>query len=227
MTSHIRKKIEMRAAIFDLDGTLLDSMGVWEKIDRDFFKARGMMMPSDYPSAVRALSFRETARYTIDRFALDTDEESLMAEWREMARHEYTHCVDMKPYARDYLIMLKKSGISLATATSLHPELAIAALARNGAEHLFDAMCGTHETARGKEAPDVFVLAAERLGAAPEMCVVFEDVLEAAKNAKAAGMMLCCVKDDAAAAQEAELRAIADIYIEDFREAPLPICGDS
>lgn len=217
------KRAAFASAIFDLDGTLLDSMHVWDRVDREFFASRGMTMPDDYPDAVRAMSFRETARYTIARFGLDQDEQSIMEEWRALARAEYECRVEMKSGALEYLQRLKGHGVALATATSLQPDLAAAALIRCGAYGLFDAMCGTHETARGKESPDVFLLAADRLGAAPASCVAFEDVLEACASARAAGMMVCCVRDASSARSERELREVSDWLIDDFSDAPMPI----
>jgi len=79
----------MEAYIFDLDGTLLDLMGVWQDIDIEFLKQRGYAVPDDYADKVSAMSFEQAAAYTIERFALTDDAESVMAEWREMASQ---HC---------------------------------------------------------------------------------------------------------------------------------------
>ena len=213
---------DFAAAIFDLDGTLLDSMHVWEKIDLDFLARRGIAVPDDYARAVGALSFQQVARYTIDRFSLAETEAEIMREWREMARHEYANDIGLKPHARAYLTALKKSGVKLATATSLHRDLAEPVLRNNGIFEWFDAHCSTDEVGRGKEFPDVFLLAAERLNVPPDACVVFEDILPAARSAKRAGMRVYCVQDDASLADEEALKKISDGYILDFRGAPLP-----
>lgn len=211
-----------QGAIFDLDGTLIDSMHVWEKIDRDFLCRRGIPVPEDYVRAISALSFPETARYTIARFGLPETPESLMDEWCEMAAEEYGMRVALKAGAGAYLARLKAAGVRLATATSLSPALALPVLRNNGVLDRFDALCTTDEVPRGKDFPDIFLLAARKLGLPPDACVVFEDILPAVRSAKSAGMRVYAVEDGASAHDRNELRAIADGYLTDFSRAPLP-----
>lgn len=210
----------MKAAIFDLDGTLLDSMGVWSQIDREFLWRRGIPVPTDYTKTVSSMSFHETAVYTVSRFALPETPEAVMREWYEMAREAYAAQVPLKPFARDYLIRLKERGVLLATATSLTDDLSIPALQRNGIAALFDVTCCTAEVGKGKSSPAVFLRAAEKLAVRPEDCVVFEDVYPGVVSAKQAGMTVYGVYDAAAEEEETAIRAVAAGYILDFREAP-------
>ena len=113
----------MKAFIFDLDGTLFDSMGVWHQIDIDFLQKRGINPPADYAQACSSMSFHEVAAYTIKRFDLPDSIESLKQEWNDMAAYAYGHTVQMKPYAKEYLIMLRECGVKLAVATSLFVDL--------------------------------------------------------------------------------------------------------
>lgn len=211
---------EGKAAIFDLDGTLLDSMGVWERIDVEFLARRGLEVPSDYMRAVAAMQFRQIARYTIDRFALDDTEDDLMREWDEMARDAYTSVVEPKAHALEYLRWLRGTGARLAVATTMLPTLREPALAHAGMLDLFDAVVGVEGPIRGKEHPDVYLEAARRLGVPPERCTVFEDLLAGIRSARSAGMRVWGVHDESSADAWESIRGTCDGVLFDFSSAP-------
>lgn len=175
--------MDFNAAIFDLDGTILDSMDVWEHIDIQFLKKRNLPVPENYVTEICARSFEEAAQYTIDLFGLQETVEGIIEEWNNMAVEEYSNHVGLLPYALDYLLCLKEHGIKLAVATGLPEKLYIPCLKNNSILELFGALCSTDEVQRGKEYSDVFELAARKLGVAPEHCIVFDDVLPAIKSA--------------------------------------------
>jgi len=212
----------MKAYIFDLDGTLLDSMGVWEQLDIDFLKKRGITVPPDYMNAVSPMTPYEAAAYTVKRFALPDSIDGLMREWNDMAAYAYGNTVQMKPYAKEYLMTLRERGAKLAVATSLSAELCGPALRNNGIDNFFDVICRTDEAGCGKSCPDVFLLTAQKLGVSPGDCLVFEDILAAVKSAKSAGMSVCAVYDKTSANDWEEIKKTADYAIDDFRGAPLP-----
>ena len=214
--------MDFNAAIFDLDGTILDSMDVWEHIDIQFLKKRNLPVPDNYVTEICARSFEEAAQYTIDLFGLQETVEGIIEEWNNMAVEEYRNHVGLLPYALDYLLRLKEHGIKLAVATGLPENLYIPCLKNNSILELFDALCSTDEAQRGKEYSDVFELAARKLGVAPEHCIVFDDVLPAIKSAKAARMLAGGIYDKYSADQRTEIERIADIYLLDFRQAPIP-----
>jgi len=209
-----------KAYIFDLDGTLLDSMGMWDQIDIDFLGKRGIAVPPDYMGAISAMTFTETAAYTIKRFELPDTVDGLINEWNDMAAYAYSHTVQMKPHAKEYLAALQERGAKLAVATSLFPELCDSALRNNGIDTLFHAVCNTAQAGQGKSQPDVFLLAAKELGVSPEDCLVFEDLLAAVKSAKSAGMSVCAVYDKTSANDWEEIKKTADYAIVDFHDAP-------
>lgn len=216
------KKMDFNAAIFDLDGTILDSMDVWEHIDIQFLKKRNLPVPENYVTEICARSFEEAAQYTIDLFGLQETVEGIIEEWNNMAVEEYSNHVGLLPHALDYLLRLKEHGIKLAVATGLPEKLYMPCLKNNSILELFDALCSTDEVQRGKEYSDVFELAARKLGVAPEHCIVFDDVLPAIKSAKAASMLAGGIYDKYSADQRAEIERIADIYLLNFRQAPIP-----
>lgn len=214
--------VKYDAAVFDLDGTLLDSMGVWDKVDEDFLARRGLSVPPGYTSAVSAMSFQEAARYTIDRFGMKESPEELIREWNGMVSREYAQNIALKPGARECLAFLAERGVRLGVATALPPELYGPVLRRNGVFSRFQAFASVHEAARGKGFPDVYLLCAGRLGVSPARCVVFEDVLPGLKGAKAAGMAAFGVYDSRSPLSEEQARAAADGYLHSLSEILRP-----
>lgn len=210
---------KIKGAIFDLDGTLLDSMGVWQEIDVKFLGKRGFEVPEDYLKTITPMGFARAADYTIARFGLSEKPEELIDEWYQMAKDAYGHEVGLKPHAKEYLEALKAKGVKIAAATSSAKELMEPCMRRNGIWEYFDAFVTTMEVPRGKDFPDVYLEAARRLGLEPGECAVYEDILKGIRAAKLAG---CCfavaMEEEASAHEAAELRAEADLYISDFKE---------
>lgn len=181
------RKSGCRGALFDLDGTLVDSVGVWARIDREFLARRGIVVPDDYLAAVCSKRFSEAAVYTVERFGLSDTVEGLCVEWLEMARHEYASRVRMIPGAERHLRRLASRGVKLGTVTGLPRALLEAVLKGNGVYDLFESHTSADEAPRGKEFPDVYVLAARKMGLLPQECTVYEDVPVCAASALAAG----------------------------------------
>lgn len=208
----------VKAAIFDMDGTLVDSMWVWSKIDIDYLANKGFELPLDLKKNIEHLSFVDTAKYFKERFNLTDSIDEIMNEWTEMAFSEYSHNVKLKPGAKEFLIKLKAAGIKVALATSNSKTLLELTLKNNDVFQYFDVITTTDEVKRGKDFPDIYLLAAERLGASPEQCVVFEDILPAVKGAKAAGMKVVAVHDTYSEFQRKDIIEAADHYIVEYFE---------
>lgn len=207
---------DIKAAIFDLDGTLIDSMWVWGKIDVDYLRGKGIEMPSDLRQNIEHLSFDETAKYFKKRFNLIDSLEEIKAAWNNMAYNEYAHNIKLKPYAQEFLAKLKVSGVKLALATSNSNLLLEAVLKKHCIYHLFDIIVTTNEVQKGKNFPDVYLLAAEKLEVKPKDCVVFEDILPAVSGAKQAGMKVIGVYDEFSVDQCDEIKSACDFYIHTF-----------
>jgi HAD superfamily hydrolase (TIGR01509 family) len=206
----------IKGVIFDLDGTLLDSMHVWDKIDHIFLAERGIELPDDYQQAIAVMNCRSTAVYTIERFGLKETVDEVVAQWQGMARREYAVSLRLKPGAADYLRRLSQKGIKIALATGSGRELFEAALKNNGVYSLFDAFVTLDDVERDKCFPDIYLKAAGELGLEPSQCLVFEDILTGICSAKAAGMRVIAVYDDWSAGVRGSIEREADGFITDF-----------
>lgn len=211
-----------KGAIFDLDGTLLDSLGVWDDVDEIFFSRRGIPVPDDYQEAVSPLAFPDIADYTIRRFHLDETPQAIMNEWNDLAFAEYTQKVRLKPGAKSYLEHLRATGARLGVASTLMPSLRDPTLEHLGIAGMFDAVCGIEEVGGlNKDHPDLYLHVADRMGVAPGECTVFEDIVVGVRTAKRLGMTAWAMLDDSSRSQWEGLAAAADGTLRDFTTAPL------
>jgi HAD superfamily hydrolase (TIGR01509 family) len=208
----------IKAVIFDLDGTLVDSMWVWGKIDTDYFKKRNMDLPFNLKSQIEHLSFDDTAAYFKSNFNIPDTIEEIKKEWTDFAYGEYLNNVKLKPGVVQFLTLLKSLNIKIGLATSNSKPLLEACLKSNDIYHYFDSITLTSEVCRGKNFPDIYLLAAEKLGVKPEECIVFEDILPAVKGAKSAGMKVIGVYDDFSKEQKEDIISHADMYIVEYNE---------
>ena len=208
----------IRAVIFDLDGTVVDSMWMWEAIDIEYLGRFGIALPPDLQKTISGMSFSETAVYFKETFGIPDSLEKIKADWNEMAMDKYCHEVSLKPGVFSFVRKLKEQGIKTGIATSNSEELATAVLAALGLSSYFDEVHMSCEVKKGKPAPDIYLLVAECLQESPEHCLVFEDIPEGIIAGKAAGMRVCGVEDDFSAAYREEKKRLADYYITDFDE---------
>ena len=207
---------DMKAAIFDMDGTIIDSMWVWNKIDLQYLKKRNIEMPLDLKRCIEDKSFAEVAQYFKDRFGITDSIKQIQAEWNDMAFYEYSHNVSMKKGVKEYISKLKSLGIKIGLATSNCQLLIDAALKNNELISLFDEITIADEVTRSKNYPDIYLLAAKKLGVSPKECVVFEDILPAIRGAKAAGMRVVAVHDVDSECNKEEMTSLSDLYIYEY-----------
>lgn len=204
------------AVIFDVDGTLVDSMGVWVKIDEIFLEKYRLTKPEGFYEGMEGKSFPETARYFLELFpALKQTEDELMREWIDMADDFYAS-LPLKSGAFDFILRLKKRGVKIGVATSGNRELSQTALKANGVSEYVDSMWTACEANAGKPDPAVYLSVARDLHVPPEKCLAFEDVPMGILAGKNAGMQVCAVEDEFSAPRKDEIRRLADYYIRDY-----------
>ncbi len=204
--------------IFDLDGTMVDSMWMWRGIDNEFMAARGLPMTDELELAIEGMSFRETAAYFVRTYPLRETEEELMDIWIRMAIDKYQHEVPVKPGLMHFLREMQLRGIRMGIATSNARILLDAVADAHGFYDYMDGVLTANEVKRGKPAPDVFLAVAEKIGVDPAHCLVFEDIPQGIRAGLAAGMKVCAVSDEYSRAQEAEKRRLAHYYIDSYEQ---------
>ena len=210
--------MNFEGAIFDIDGTLIDSMGVWYQVDVDFFAQCGAELPEDYSAKVAQMGAWQTAQYTIDLLQLSYTPQELIDIWNDMVREEYLYKVPLKPFARAYLAYLKERDVTTAVATTLFPELFEPVLKRTGVYELLDVFVSAGEMKLEKSTPEVYLAAAGKMQVAPEQCIVFEDIVAGVKGARSAGMYTVGVYDRWDRTDQQLLKETAHRYIMDFSE---------
>ena len=211
--------MDFQCAIFDLDGTLINSTGVWNKVDEDFFNRRNVIMPPEFPQVIKTHTLMSGAVYIKDRLSLPESPEDIVKEWHDAAVYAYHNDVRIKPYVKELLELLKNSyGYKIGLATSNTHELYDQCLINNGIYDYFDSFTQSDEVERLKGFPDIYEKAAERMGVPKEKCIVFEDVYQAVKGARMGNFFTVAVEDSASADDREEIIKIADVYIKSFRE---------
>lgn len=207
---------DKKAFLFDLDGTLVDSMWIWKSIDIEYLGRFGLELPEDLGSSIEGMSFSETAVYFKERFSIPDSLEEIKADWNRMTWQKYTQEVPLKPGIREFLTFHRGRGVKMAVATSNSRELAEAVLAAHGLMDYFDAIVTGCEVAHGKPWPDIYLEAAKKLGVNAGECLVFEDIVAGIQAGKSAGMQVAAVEDEYSLYQSKEKREMADYYISDY-----------
>jgi HAD superfamily hydrolase (TIGR01509 family) len=207
----------MVAAIFDFDGTLADTAGLWHDVDIDFLGRRGIVPDSDYSQRLAALGFAAGAQYTIERYGLNETVEDICAEWKDMGTHRYRSSVTLRPGALEYVTHLRDEGIPCALATTNDAAM-LEVMEHVDVNALFDVRVYRAEVARGKDHPDIYLETARRLGVGASSCLVFEDIAPAIYAARSVGMSTCGVRANDVTQPVETIRNAADYWIDDWRD---------
>lgn len=208
----------IRGAIFDLDGTLLDSSPWWDRAPADWLASVGRQARPGLADAIFPMTLPEAADYMIAEYGLRQTPQELMDGVNAVMEDFYLHSIPLKPGARTLLDALRARRIPLAVASVTDRRLVEAALDRHGVLDRFSAIVTTDEAGAGKREPDVYLLAARRIGCAPDETLVFEDALHALQTAKRAGFRTAGVYDVRSGDQQRRIAAEAEFYLRDFSD---------
>ena len=210
----------IRAAVFDLDGTLIDSARIWQEVDEIFFARRGMAVPPGYTEEIAHLGFAESAALTVRRYLPSERAEEVIEEWRALSLSRYRAeegARYFKPGAIRLVSRMREAGLRLCVATASLPEFFRPILRAGGIESLFDDVVTVADAGKNKSFPDIFLHSAQRLGVPPASCAVFEDNGKALAAARRAGMRTCAVYDGQPQPVWEAICADADVVLYDLR----------
>lgn len=203
--------------LFDLDGTLIDSNGIWANVDRTFLARRGLPYTQEYRDGMAHMIFPLAAQFTREYGNLSESCEEIMAEWMALAEDSYAH-VALKPFAREVLDKLKTDGERLAVFTSAVPEHCATALAVHGLTPYFERVVYAHEFGINKSEPEAFRRAAEMLGVMPEDCTLVDDSVRSCRAAREAGLTVIGIFDAVFADVERDMPDACDRFIHSLKE---------
>lgn len=213
------KKIEnIKLFLFDLDGTILDSLKIWNDIDLLFFKNHNLIMGEDYHIAIAPLTLEETATYTKNTYKLDIDEEQIMKEWSDLAIKEYAENVNLKKGVKEFLDYLKNKNVHLAIATSCNEEMFKPCLERYGIVSYFEHFYTSQNLKINKSNANFFKEILNEYKIEPDQILFFEDSLSSMKCAKSLGFNVVAVMDKKWEKQKEEIIASSNDQIEDFSQ---------
>lgn len=207
--------MKVKCAIFDFDGTLFDSMYIWDSVGEIYLRSLGKEPKQSMREDVRALSLYQSACYFKQEYDLSLSAEEIMTGINQTIEHFYVHEVLPKPGVADFLNQMQKAGIPMCIATASDRYQIEAALSRCGMEYYFEEIFTCREVGHGKDEPVIFRKAMEYFGADRSSAIVFEDAVHAIRTAKADGFAVVAVFDHSEKRQT-EIRDLADCYLTDF-----------
>lgn len=208
----------IEAIIFDVDGTIADSMWMWKQIDIEYLGRFGIELPPDLQKNIEGMSFRETAHYFKEHFNISDSVEKMMSDWNAMAANKYRYEIPLKEGVLTFFDGCRRRGVYLGIVTSNSAELLGYLLKAHNLENYFDVIITGSDGLKGKPAPDMYLEAAKRLAVSPKKCLVFEDIIPGILAGKSAGMKVCAIDDLYSRDVILEKKKEADYFIESFIE---------
>ena len=205
---------EIKGAIFDMDGVILDSLLIWNELGERFAEKLGPGADKDLSEKIFSMSAEESIEYFREHYGLKQSKEELMQELLDFSRDFYYNKVKAKEGAKELMERFSAAGIRMVVATSNMRNNIEHALERNGLLGYVDRIFTNTEVGSSKNDPEIFDLAAKHMGTLPGETLVFEDSLYALKTAKAAGYHTVGVYDAIGEPDQEGLKAEADIYVQ-------------
>lgn len=207
--------MKVKAAIFDADGTLLDSMGQWNLVPYKYVKSLGVAADENIAEKLFAMTISEAAEFIIDEYELSVTVEEAVEGMDAIIREFYKNDVELKDGAGELLEFFKSRGIPMVIGTSTDRDCIEVGLERTGISAYFDRIYTSTEVGKSKEKPDLFIQAMEFMESSPDETIVFEDGLYSLRTAAALGMKTVGIFDEVSLSNQKELKELADLYVDE------------
>lgn len=211
------KNIDIEGAVFDVDGTLLDSMGYWEHLGDEYLLSRNIQPPKNLANLLASMTLLEAAEYFRDHYDIQDKAEEMIKDFESIMAGHYQKDIPEKEGIRKVLEDLREKQIPMYIATATSRQMVETALKRTGLEEYFLGMITCQETGKSKRNPLIYQIAREKIGTPKEKTAVFEDAVFAAQTAKNDGFFLVGIYDIWEPEQEL-LKKTADIYLKTWSE---------
>ena len=209
----------IKSAVLDMDGTLIDSMGIWHEIDKKFFAEHGLEPPEGISSQVNKMTMQEWAEYFTTEFDINMTGEQVIQRIGQMCYEYYAEIIPIKPYVTEFLDFLDSHGIKYGIATATYRKSAQAVLKRLGILDRMQFVLTAEDVPSSKKTPEMFLKSAELLDSSPYDTLVVEDSLHCLETAVSAGFPTIGVHDDAVPVHEEEvIQLLADVWGSDLKE---------
>ena len=209
--------MDKQFAIFDMDGTLIDSMVFWKNLATEYLTCKGVReIPAEILEQIKPMTMSESAALFQTAFGLTGDIES---EMNAMMDDHYRKDIPLKPGVREYLQKLHDWGVQMCVASATAEHLMESCLTRLGVRDYFEFLLSCETVGAGKRSPIVYHTSAQRLNVMPQEIAVYEDALYAIQTAKKAGYYVVGIYDDSAADRWQAIEEMADQIIINWEDA--------
>ncbi|HJB16696.1 MAG TPA: HAD family phosphatase [Candidatus Blautia excrementipullorum] len=207
-------------AIFDMDGTLVDSMPYWQRLAEEYLRLKNIRdIRTEVLERIRPMTILEAARYFKEIYHFDSESEDIAREVNELMAEHYREDIPLKPGIKEYLAKLKERNVKMCVASATAEYLMEACLRRLGILEEFEFLLSCETVGAGKHSPEVYYLAAKKLGAEPQDTAIYEDAFHAVQTAKNAGFYVAAVYDENAKENWEEICNLADEKIRNWEDA--------
>lgn len=201
-----------------MDGTLIDSVGIWAEIDKVFFAKRNMSVPEDYAKEIVHLGLKDGARMTVERYGFKESPEEIIQEWRDASIKEYSANIPLKEGAKEFLDYLKSNNVICTIATANDEALYRPCLKRLGIEDYFDFIIDVNQVEEGKSSPKIFDVIVNRYRVTRDQVLVIEDSLTPLKTTFTNGFKVVAVYDDYSKNQNDEKKKYSHKFVYNMNE---------